>query len=174
MSKQHVEIGFYIDHEVKQESDAPAAVKSAAAPAPSAAKSAPTPSAAKSSPTAKSAVALSAPTAKSAAKSAPTAKSAAAPAAAKEKRAGAKLGMVLMKKPKSEQEPSPEAHPGQREDKIIGEAIQSATRAQESLAGLLQCFDQCAAHIRSEVATMRIAIDDLNGQRMRRSLQGPL
>ncbi len=153
MSKQHVEIGFYIDHEVKQESDAPAAVKSAAAPAPSAAKSAPTPSAAKS---------------------APTAKSAAAPAAAKEKRAGAKLGMVLMKKPKSEQEPSPEAHPGQREDKIIGEAIQSATRAQESLAGLLQCFDQCAAHIRSEVATMRIAIDDLNGQRKRRSLQGPL
>ena len=153
MSKQHVEIGFYIDHEVKQESDAPAAVKSAAAPAPSAAKSAPTPSAAKS---------------------APTAKSAAAPAAAKEKRAGAKLGVVLMKKPKSEQEPSPEAHPGQREDKIIGEAIQSATRAQESLAGLLQCFDQCAAHIRSEVATMRIAIDDLNGQRMRRSLQGPL
>ncbi len=153
MSKQHVEIGFYIDHEVKQESDAPAAVKSAAAPAPSAAKSAPTPSAAKS---------------------APTAKSAAAPAAAKEKRAGAKLGVVLMKKPKSEQEPSPEAHPGQREDKIIGEAIQSATRAQESLAGLLQCFDQCAAHIRSEVATMRIAIDDLNGQRKRRSLQGPL
>ncbi len=153
MSKQHVEIGFYIDHEVKQESDAPAAVKSAAAPAPSAAKSAPTPSAAKS---------------------APTAKSAAAPAAAKEKRAGAKLGMVLMKKPKSEREPSPEAHPGQREDKIIGEAIQSATRAQESLAGLLQCFDQCAAHIRSEVATMRIAIDDLNGQRKRRSLQGPL
>jgi phospholipase/lecithinase/hemolysin len=82
--------------------------------------------------------------------------------------------VVLMKKPKSEQEPSPEAHPGQREDKIIGEAIQSATRAQESLAGLLQCFDQCAAHIRSEVATMRIAIDDLNGQRKRRSLQGPL
>ena len=163
MSKQHVEIGFYIDHEVKQESDGPAAVKSAAAPAPSAAKSAPTPSAAKS-----------APTAKSAAKSAPTAKSAAAPAAAKEKRAGAKLGVVLMKKPKREQEPSPEAHPGQREDKIIGEAIQSATRAQESLAGLLQCFDQCAAHIRSEVATMKIAIDDSNGQRKRRSLQGPL
>ena len=153
MSKQHVEISFYIEHEVKQESDAPAAVKSAAAPAPSAAKSAPTPSVAKS---------------------APTAKSAAAPAAAKEKRAGAKLGVVLMKKPKSEREPSPEARPGQREDKIIGEAIQSATRAQESLAGLLQCFDQCAAHIRSEVATMRIAIDDLNGQRMRRSLQGPL
>jgi hypothetical protein len=172
MSKQHVEISFYIDHEVKQESDAPAAVKSAAAPAPSAAKSAPTPSAAKSAPT--PSAAKSAPTAKSAAKSAPTAKSAAAPAAAKEKRAGAKLGVVLMKKPKSEREPSPEAHPGQREDKIIGEAIQSATRAQESLAGLLQCFDQCAAHIRSEVATMRIAIDDLNGQRKRRSLQGPL
>ncbi len=159
MSKQHVEIGFYIDHEVKQESDAPAAVKSAAAPAPSAAKSAPTPSAAASA------------AAPAAAKGAATA---AAPAAAKEKHAGAKLGMVLMKKPKSEQEPSPEAHPGQREDKIIGEAIQSATRAQESLAGLLQCFDQCAAHIRSEVATMRIAIDDLNGQRKRRSLQGPL
>ena len=159
MSKQHVEIGFYIDHEVKQESDAPAAVKSAAAPAPSAAKSAPTPSAAASA------------AAPAAAKGAATA---AAPAAAKEKRAGAKLGVVLMKKPKSEQEPSPEAHPGQREDKIIGEAIQSATRAQESLAGLLQCFDQCAAHIRSEVATMRIAIDDLNGQRKRRSLQGPL